>query len=265
MATMYVDVEALNFRTTPAVQPDNRNPRVPVLHLCQKVDTLGSVDANGWAKIRVMSHAGLNEEGFVSGKFLRNPASEAREALVLQAITEWLRFEKGLGEETDDPFFKHIGEMWRAIGENHDGKDTDIFWSAAAISFMVRNAGGAFPMYGQFKFAGQHSKYVHDAIKRRFAEDTTAPFWGFRLFEAKPQIGDIVCNWRETPRTFSDATVRDDYKGHCDIIVRVGPDDLQAIGGNVGDSVGLTTYRKTPTGFVDGSGKAFALLVNRVS
>jgi hypothetical protein len=37
----------------------------------------------------------------------------------------------------------------------------------------------------------------HDSIVTRAANDTGAPFWGFQLTEAMPQIGDIVGKWRE--------------------------------------------------------------------
>jgi hypothetical protein len=95
--------------------------------------------------------------------------------------------------------------------------------------------------------------------------DETTPFWGMRLFEAQPQLGDVVCKWRETPQTFETAAVNDAYKSHCDIIVRIGPNDLQAIGGNVNNSVSLTTYKKTPSGFVERADNVFALLVNKVT
>jgi hypothetical protein len=148
--------------------------------------------------------------------------AEAREGLVAQAISEWLRFEKGLGRETVDPFFKYVGEMWKAIDISLDGKDTDVPWSAAAISFMVGNAGKKFAKYKKFRFAPAHSRYIFGSIGRRMNNDETTPFWGMRLFEAQPQLGDIVCKWRETPQTFETAAVSDAYKSHCDIIVRAG-------------------------------------------
>jgi hypothetical protein len=261
MATMYVDVEALNFRETAQVEPGNR---IAILHLCQQLVALSDGDQNGWVKVRA-DVEGNAREGFVSGKFLRKPVADAREALVAQAVNEWLRFQKGLGRENEDSFFKYVGEMWKAINLKHDGKDTDIAWSAAAVSFMVRNAGKKFGTYEKFRFAASHSKYIFDWINRQTNEDKTTPFWGFRPFEKRPQLGDIICKWRETPQTFQTAAVSDAYKSHCDIIVRIGPDDLQAIGGNVRNSVSLTTYKKTPAGFVEQTDNVFALLVNQVT
>jgi hypothetical protein len=137
MAKMYVDVEALNFRKAAVVEPGNR---IAILHLGQQLETLSDADQNGWVKVRA-DVEGTAREGLVSGKFLRNPVAKAREALVAEAISEWLRFERGLGRETVDPFFKYVGEMWDAINLSLDGRDSDVPWSATAISFMVRNAG----------------------------------------------------------------------------------------------------------------------------
>jgi len=263
MTTMYVDVEALNLRSSPNASPGNQTA---ILHLGQLVDQIGPSNADGWAKVKATAN-GATLEGFVSAGFLRAPVSKAREALVEQAIAQWLRFEKGQGQENLQPFASHVGEMWTAIGLNKlDGTDRDVPWSAAAISFMVRRAGaeGGFAKYAGFKFAAAHAKFIHDSIKRRRAADNTSPFWGVQLFEERPQIGDIVCRWRETPRTFADAERQDSYKSHSDIIVRVGANEVQAIGGNVKHSVSLTTYKKTASGFLDDSDNVFALLINKV-
>jgi len=256
----YVDVEALNFRSQPVAAGDNR---IGILHLGQSVDRLGDGDAEGWAKIRAAVD-GASRDGFVSSRFLRPPVSDAREELVAQAITQWLRFAQGLGQEFDDPFAGFVGEMWQAIGLDLDGRDRDVPWSAAAISLIVRNAGKRFAHYHGFRFAAAHARYLHDAIVRRQRADTSAPFWGFRLHEKRPELGDMVCRWRETPRSFDDAVTSDAFKSHCDIIVQIMPDEVLAIGGNVGNSVSITRYDKTPGGFLADSKGVFAHLVNRV-
>jgi len=259
-----VDLEALNLRSAPVVSPENR---IAILHLGQEVEELGPASAPGWLKVKA-SVGNSSKTGVVKAEIeglasLRSPVAPQREALVTQAIGEWLRFEKGQGQEHQSPFFKFVGEMWRAIGLNLDGKDRDQFWSAAAISFMVRNAGEEVPRYKRFKFAAAHSKYMHDSIVKRNNNDTRAPFWGFRLHEKRPEIGDIVCKWRETPRDFEDAEASDGFKGHSDIVVSVRPDFLLAIGGNVGNSVNLTRYRKTGAGFLAPQNAVFMHMVNR--
>jgi hypothetical protein len=264
MSQKFVDLEALNLRSEPVTIPATR---IGVLHLAQRVEELGPAEAAGWVKVRAEVD-GEAREGVVKGEIdgrpsLREPVSAAREALVGEAIGEWLRFEKGLGLEHHDPFFRFVGEMWQAIGLALDGKDRDTPWSAAAISFMVRNAAGRAPKYGAFRFAPSHSKYMHDSIAKRKAGDAGAPFWGFRLHERRPQIGDIVGRWRETPRDFDDAETSDSFKSHTDIIVSVSPDFVLAIGGNVRQSVSITRYEKTGAGFLAAEDGVFIHMVNQ--
>ena len=256
---MHVDAEALNLRSEPEISPETR---LGILHLCQPVDVLGQAEAPGWVRLSAELD-GRMREGVVSARFLRAPTADAREALIAQAIREWLRFEKGLGREFNDPFAGFVGEMWQAIGMSLDGRDRDVPWSAAAISFMVRNAGQTFAPYRNFRFAAAHARYIHDAIVKRRADDAGAPFWGFRLHERRPELGDMVCRWRETERDFDDAAVSDAFKSHCDIIVRITADEVFAIGGNVSHSVSITRYDKTPSGFLADSNNVFAHLVNR--
>jgi Uncharacterized protein conserved in bacteria (DUF2272) len=265
MSKKFVDIEALNFRSAPVVTPSNR---IGLLHLGQPVEELGPDAKDGWVKIRAEVGGGVVKEGVVKEEIddrpsLREPVSAARDALVAEAIKEWLRFEKGQGEEFEDPFFKFVGEMWEAIHLHLTGKDRGVPWSAAAISFMVRNAGATFPKYKNFKFAPSHSTYFHDSIVKQQSSDAAAPFWGFRRFEKSPQIGDIVGVWRETESTFEDAKRGDSFPSHSDIIVSVGPDFVLAIGGNVRQSVNITRYEKTQSGFLVKEDRVIILMVNQ--
>jgi hypothetical protein len=264
MADKFVDLEALNVRSAPIVTPSTR---IGILHLGQRIEEQGPHDQAGWVKIEVEIN-GAPVEGVVKAEIdgrpsLRDPVSAAREALVAEAIKEWLRFEKGQGREHHDPFFKFVGEMWQAIGLNLDGKDKDIPWSAAAISFMVRHAGQDFPKYENFEFAAAHSRYLHDSIVKRKEGDTNAPFWGFRLHERRPEIGDVVGKWRVTPRDFEDAEMSNAFKSHSDIIVSVSPDFVLAIGGNVNESVNITHFEKTASGFLAAKDQVFMHMVNQ--
>lgn len=86
--------------------------------------------------------------------------------------------EEGPGKETSSPFYRFIGEMWQALGSPLDGRDTDVPWSAAAISFMVRKAARRFPSYGSFRFAAAHSRYIHDSITKHNQNNASTPFLG---------------------------------------------------------------------------------------
>jgi hypothetical protein len=257
----YVDVEALNLRSSPKATSANR---LAILHLGQPVDTLGPAEVDGWSEVSVE----VDDEtlrGFCSSRFLRDPVSTAREALLAAGIREWLRFEKGLGQESVEPFFRYVGEMWRAIGLDLDGRDADQPWSAAAMSFMVRQAAQQFPFYKKFRFAAAHARYIHDAIVKREVGDPDTPFWGFRLHERRPQLGDLVCRWREVPVDFDRAAKHDNFKSHCDVVVHIAADEILALGGNVSNSVSLTRYEKTGAGFLAATNNVFAHLVNRAA
>lgn len=270
MSNMHVNVEALNLRSSPG--PATQQTFMLRLHLGQVVDVSGNEQA-GWLPVTVPL-AGGDKTGFVkavlpSGPFtggsellsLREPASPAREALVAAAVVEWVRFKFGQGKETEDPFFRFVGQMWQAISMPLDGRDADIPWSAAAISFMVRNAAAQAPKYNGFVFNQGHSKFIHDAIKR--SGKAAAPFWGARLHEHLPQLGDLIARSRVQPITFEQARVSDSFKSHTDVVVSVRPDEVLALGGNIADSVSITRYAKTPAGFIADSKGVFALLVNR--
>ena len=259
----FVNVKALNLRSTPiASSPANV---LQTLSLGQTVELVGD-QQSGWWPVHFTNG---NEHGFVKALIddengigtpsLRTPVAEPREALVAEAVRQWELFKFGQGKETVAPFFTMIGDMWAAIKLPHDGRD-DIPWSAAAISFMVRQAAVNHSVYKKFKFAASHSKYIHDAIIK--VGQAGAPFQGFRLFEHKPQLGDLVARSREGAITFEQAAASDAFKSHTDIIVAVHADAVYAIGGNVSDSVSVTRYPKTESGHLSDAGGVFALLAN---
>lgn len=259
-----VNVDTLNLRSTPSATSSSNV--LVALHLGDELKITGPQQA-GWWPVQLADDgevgfvkAVLGDMGGVGVPSLRPAASAAREALVAEAVAQWKRFRFGQGKETVDPFFQFIGEMWKQIELPHDGRD-DIPWSAAAISFMVRRAAQAHEGYRRFRFAASHSKYIHDAI-RRAGDDGPAPFRGHRLFEHKPQVGDLVARSREDAITFEQAGASDSFKSHTDIVVAVHADEVLAIGGNVSNSVSITKYRKTGSGHLGEHGGVFAHLVN---
>jgi hypothetical protein len=263
MATMFVTAyqTALNFRSSPEVRPDNL---VGSLFLLQPVEITGPAQG-GFLPCNAIVD-GQARSGFASQKFLRPPTTPHREALLAQAHREYMRFQRGLGKEHLKPFSGFVGEMWKALKINHlDGTDKDVPWSAAAISFMVRNAG---PAYAKFKFEAAHSKFTHAAIRARDRGDANAPFWGFELFEARPRAGDIVV--RDNPDfapavDFEVARRQESYRSHSDIIVHIDTEKnvAVAIGGNLSDSVSLALYDLGPGDFLAPTRHTFALLRNR--
>lgn len=261
MSTKFVNAIALNFRSSPVV---NATTKVGTVFLGQQVSDVVPSDTEGWVNCTARI-GGSVVSGFVSERFLRDPLTPNREALLRQVHHEWMRFGRGTGKEHVPPFSGFVGEMWKAIGLGHlDGTDRDVPWSAAAISFMVRNAGDA---YADFRFAAAHSKFTHHAINARLQGNRSVPFWGYRLHEIRPEPGDIVC--RDNPLqgadvNFDHAQRHDAFRSHTDIVVRIDSerDKLVAIGGNVSHSVKIAEYDLAPGDFVEDTNHTYAILKN---
>jgi hypothetical protein len=256
----FVQTKVLNLRNAPQVDPTTL---IGSMDLNQPVEVLAAPDANGWVRAKA-EIAGTVREGVCKAEFLRSPVSAQREALLAAARKQWLRFDRGRGDESVDPYFRFVGEMWQAIGLNLDGKDSDQPWSAAFISYVVRQAGHAHPRYNGFKFAPAHGRYVHDAIRARI-DGRAAPFHGFRRAERKPQLGDIVCKPRAgSGVTFESAATTGEFKSHSDIVVAIDSPNFKilTIGGNVGDSVTITEYPLGAGDFLSANSGVFALLAN---
>jgi hypothetical protein len=116
-----------------------------------------------------------------------------------------------------------------------------------------------------FRYSTQHSVYISQAI-RDHMKGNDVGFWGWRLNEHRPAVGDLVCWAREAGVDF-DHQKSGNYAGHCDIVVEVNADEIFVIGGNVGDAVtrrplalhgGFLTVREL------GGETLFAIMQNRV-
>ncbi len=253
MTEMHTTRDGVNFRSSPNFG-DNI---IGSLILAEPVSITGNQVGDRWLPAKA-SVNGSTKTGFISKNVLRDRLSVPRESLISRCVEEWIRFERGAGEEFKQPFASYVGEMWKSIGLNYDGTDRDKFWSAAFISFVVRNAGG----YDGFLFSAQHSKYVNQAIQKRLNNEDH-PFWGFRISEHKVQPGDMVCRWRTNQISFDFASSNDDYPSHCDIVVAVEKDFVFTLGGNVKQSVSRTDYKIDARGFLTGEGNVYAVLSNR--
>jgi len=191
------------------------------------------------------------------------------------AATEWDYFDRQTYDangrvdhrghlEGDDPYYKRIGVYWLEGTNTHglDGRNHDWPWSAAFISWVMKTAGAG----TRFRYSTQHSVYISQSIRDFQQQRTAAGYWGRRLQDAAPTVGDIVC-WARQPGIDYDHQQGGDYKGHTDVVVEVTPDTVWIIGGNVGDSV---TRRPLPLAggrlpAVTQNGEVlFALMQNRL-
>lgn len=260
-----VTASHLNFRESPG---GNILITVPK---GTRLESLGNFSVKKYIRVKFIERGLL---GYVHEDYVEDEKKislpEGRRVLVDVATALWSKFENGRGKEFNKPYSKYVGRMWESIGLSLDGEDTDVPWSAAFISYCVRQAAEKCCVdnphieskYSTFKFSAAHAKYVHDSIKRK--GDSSSPFHGLKVTECKPQPGDIVCRGRSgSGVSYNYASNHDAFKSHCDIVISVYEDHLVAIGGNVSDSVNPTMYDLTPDGYLDGSKKdVYAILVN---
>lgn len=164
-------------------------------------------------------------------------------------------------KETDEGYWQRVGVYWRnGLFMGWTGKDTDEAWSAAFISWVMREAG----LGNSFQYSEWHAHYINQAIDGRAAGDQDLAFWGYRLTERAPQVGDLVCYRRQDDVAFWQRP--ETYKSHCDLVVEVRPGEIDVIGGNVQDSVTLKTLATNREGkLIDRNQVWFAVLANRLA
>ncbi len=127
----------------------------------------------------------------------------------------------------------------------------DTPWSAAFISFVIRQAGVT---TDAFHFSNAHRAYIYDAFATSAAEQTNAA--GKQIYRAcpvratRPRIGDLICHQREPALADTgDAAVRERIRAelasnsdtrsvrrtHCDVIAHIDPraHKMYIISGNV--------------------------------
>jgi hypothetical protein len=257
MTELKVKNDALNFRSSPTTA--NSSNIIGSLTLAQTVELVsGDPNVDRFLKVKA-TIGGTVKEGFASAAFLRPLVSAPKEALISVAAEQWLRFDRSNKSEIDDPQYKIVGEYWQAIDLNLNGKNRDQPWSAAFISFVARKAG-----YDKFEFAAAHSTYVYDAVEKRKANDISAPFWAFNVGDHKPQLGDLVCRSRGGSQITSiDSLPSGGFISHCDIIFEIKDTEVRTLGGNVEQTVNITSYPLNSNGFLkSGTTRVYGILRN---
>lgn len=242
-----------NYRSSPKFGANI----VGYLNQGHPVDVIGELEGGRWYPCRIVGESGTY---YISKNVLRKRISQAKEILAREGVEQWIRFKKGRGKESQSPYYKYVGEYWKRIGYNYDGKDTKVPWSAAFISFCVREAGH----YADFNFSAAHSKYVHQAIRRKL-DNINGSFWGYKIGQHKPQVGDMVCRRRAGQNIDYDyASNHSSFKSHCDIVIAVRDDHVSTIGGNVSNSVNRTNYPLNSSGYLSDTGRVYAVLRNNL-
>lgn len=165
------------------------------------------------------------------------------------------------GQKEDEPgFSERVNRYWReSLGLNHTGND-DIPWSAAFISWIFKTAGAG----SAFTYSPRHSTYLFKAILASQDAHTKELFVGHRPKDYKAKLGDLIGRARQSWIDF-DHQKNGEYLSHSDIVVSVGNDSLDVIGGNVENSVTRRTLALNPDGTIDTSRyPAFVVVENRL-
>lgn len=169
-------------------------------------------------------------------------------------------------KEGENGWYQRVGDYWLE-GTNTsgvDGQDHGMPWSAAFISWVMKQAGAL----SRFRYSTQHSVYISQGIRDYLKQRQEAGYWTQRLNEAKPEVGDLVCWGREAGVDY-DHQKDGNYKGHTDLVVEVAGDRIWVIGGNVGNSVTRRPLRLDASGYlspiVSNGENLFGLMKNRIA
>jgi hypothetical protein len=192
------------------------------------------------------------------------PAGSWRHKIIEAATDEWIFFgqqkviiEKdeesiphvGIWEDDDFGHIERVNHYWRSVGMPRlTGKDCKEPWSAAFISWVMREAGVSETL---FPPAPSHRDYLAHFLAVGQAAD--AVFIPHTIREYRPKPGDLICANRgsgyfgdvveELPQSLN-------AKLHCDIVVHVDGRFLYAIGGNVRNSVSKSILTLSSDGYL---------------
>lgn len=170
----------------------------------------------------------------------------------------WRTYHRRKRVECERTMLSRLISYWRAVPRRRrNGSATQkaqssargsTAWSAAFIS-GVMNETGVGVGHG-FVASGRHMDYIQQAILNKENNRRDKPFWGFKLSEVRPQVGDLIClNRGSTRHTYTKVkddrfrmiNGRPDKRSHCDIVVDKfttgGKTFIEVVGGNVGDTV----------------------------
>lgn len=142
--------------------------------------------------------------------------------------------------EDDEARADRIRQYWRVVGRPEiSGYNCEEPWSAAFISWLMSTAGVP---DSQFQRADAHWVYLDAMLSTATHPDSL--FIPHKLKDYSPQKGDLICAYRESEEKITQleglARIPPDTRLHCDLVVRTTDDHIEAIGGNVRNSVSKT-------------------------
>lgn len=218
---------------------------------CASPDTRDIADSGTWAGRRIGPPPA--------------PRLATRQAMLSLAEREWASFGRqnviytktnesiphvGLWEDDDSSRSSRVNLYWRAVGKpGLTGRHCQEPWSAAFMSWLMQNA--AVPEI-QFPSASAHWVYLSKIIDR--SDSPGRWFVPRSIATYSPRPGDVICASKEISRASALAGQLQPWslrnaRMHCDLVVKTGGGQLEAIGGNVRNSVSRSILE------VDGNGR----------
>lgn len=265
-----------NLRSDPSPTAD----LIGNLRFATMLDEVSPSDTR-WKKVKVIDGPFAGNTGHVSSANLAEVHSEGAARVFRAAAFYWEKFSRGKGKERDNgsgtnppgPNYKQmVLDMWDALGGGRPPNDNTSHeawpWSAAGMSAFVRTAaqGGG---YDSFRFSNGHHAFIKHSVRMREEGNPAGPFWGFRLGEHRPRIGDLVVRWRGGVRTYEAVkaimNTSTTFKSHTDVVCEIRDGFLWALGANNSDSVSRVKYALDGNGFVKPTGDRFMIMKNMVA
>jgi hypothetical protein len=173
----------------------------------------------------------------------------------------------GAWEDDGSRYSGRVNSYWRAVGKPRlYGTDCQQPWSAAFMSWVV---GGSGVPASQFRRAPAHWIYLSETI-----DEAAYPgryFVPRRVTDYSPNPGDLICAYRGESRRssrsgYASARSLSGAPTHCDLVVSKNGRTLEAIGGNVRNSVSKVTLELDGSGRLQGVPRRpwFLILENRL-
>ncbi|MET4577576.1 DUF2272 domain-containing protein [Ottowia thiooxydans] len=179
---------------------------------------------------------------------------DAGGGLIRQGFAE---AEQDRAPESDRPTWQRVWNYWRSTRAGTPAAMAaqpssvqlramlvDQPWSAVFIGHVMRQAGME---ERAFRYSASHQDYVHAAFRSTENEvrgDPTA--YAYRACDLKttaPQVGDLICFARgrdgreDTFKKLKQSLGTRSLSMHCDMVVRRDSASIEAVGGNVVQSV----------------------------
>ncbi len=149
-------------------------------------------------------------------------------------------------------YWESVGYYYTDAEYNSNSFHDSNPWSAAFVSSVMKDSGAG----DSFDYSASHAAYLIYARDNRL-NYPDEPFKAYKTNEVAPEVGDIVCQNRAGGNaSYEDVVVGDPL--HCDIITEVGWFSVDAIGGNLSNTVKEVSYDLDSEGKL--TGKHFAII-----